>query len=390
MSDSFHSTIIIGGGIGGLAAALSIASVGRAVCVLEQAPEFKEVGAGLQLAPNALRILDKFGALEYVKAKAFHPNRMIFLDAFTGEELKVVDLGSAFQARYGYPYIVTHRADMLEALLRKCQEHKLITLKNDVRVNSFNHLPDGNVELQTNVGSFGCEVLVGADGLHSVVRKAFSDDPMICHKYVAYRGTLPASAIEKHDYFNDVVCWIGPDLHLVQYPIRNSELYNQVAVFKSKNYNPESDAWGGADELEKTFSKCFGAVKKSVSYMDTSRRWPLFDRESLTEWKMGNVVLLGDAAHPMLQFLAQGACQALEDADKLGASLAQYSSDINLALSSYVSLRIGRATKVQQGARMFGNILHTQDPATTLLRNTLFKEVDKDNYKFTDWLYSPE
>ena len=390
MTDSFHSTIIIGGGIGGLAAALSIANAGRAVCVLEQAPEFKEVGAGLQLAPNALRILDKLGALEYVKAKAFHPNRMIFLDALTGKELKVVDLGSEFQARYGYPYIVTHRADMLEALLRKCQENKLITLNTNVRVNSFSHRENGGVELQTNVGTFSCEILIGADGLHSVVRKAFYDDPMICHKYVAYRGTLPASAIEKHEYFNDVVCWIGPDLHLVQYPIRNSELYNQVAVFKSKNYSPENDAWGGADELETTFSNCFGAVKKSVSYMDTSRRWSLFDREPLTEWKKGNVVLLGDAAHPMLQFLAQGACQALEDADKLGFTLAVHASDIDLALNTYVNCRIGKATKVQQGARVFGSILHAQDPTTILLRNTLFNEVDTNNYTFTDWLYQSE
>jgi 3-hydroxybenzoate 6-monooxygenase len=389
MSDSFHSTIIVGGGIGGLAAALSIAAAGRAVCVLEQAPEFKEVGAGLQLAPNALRILDKLGALEYVKAKAFHPNRMVFLDAFSGDELKVVDLGSAFQARYGYPYIVTHRADLLEALLRKCQEHKLITLKNNIKVEKFNNLPNGHVELTTNLGSFGCEVLVGADGLHSVVRKTFSDDPLICHKYVAYRGTLPASAIEKHDYFEDVVCWIGPDLHLVQYPVRNSELYNQVAVFKSKNYSPDNDAWGGAEELEKTFSNCFGAVKKSVSYMDTSRRWPLFDREPLTEWKKDNVVLLGDAAHPMLQFLAQGACQSLEDADKLGASLVEYGSDLSLALRDYVNRRIGKATRVQQGARIFGNILHAQDPTTNLVRNALFKEIAADNYKFTDWLYFP-
>jgi 3-hydroxybenzoate 6-monooxygenase len=379
--------IVIGGGIGGLAAALAVVETGQKVCVIERAPEFGEIGAGLQLGPNALAALDQLGVLGAVKEKAVFPRRLVLLDSKTGEELSSLDLGEKFQQRYGYPYMVTHRSDLHLALLEACQSKSEITLLNDQEVESIENNSDGIKIHCTNGITYVAEAAVGADGIKSVSRNLFSDDELVCSEYVAYRGTIPTSQVSKPSHFEDVVCYTGPDHHLVQYPVRNKELYNQVAVFKSYNYKEGTEDWGTKEELKKRFSDCCPQVKKAVdNYIETNRRWPLYDRNPINNWTEGNFTLLGDAAHPMLQFLAQGACQALEDSITLRDKLRE-NSEFNKAFIAYQEERIPRASKVQIRARTFGDIIHTGDPTAILLRNSLLEQRDSDNFDIADWIY---
>lgn len=378
--------LVIGGGIGGLAAALSIAGTGRKVHVLEQAPEFAEVGAGLQLAPNALAVLDKLGVLEVVKEKAVAPRRLVLMDAITGKEMTALDLGDAFLRRFGFPYIVTHRSDLLDALLAACRAHDLITLMNNKEVLSVQDLGN-HVQASCKDGSvYTADAVIGADGLWSQTRKLFVEDKAICSHYVAYRGTIPISEIPQAN-LDDVVCWIGPSLHLVQYPVRRKELYNQVVVFKSFQYKEDSDDWGTTAELDERFSVCCPSVLNAVSFIHRQRRWPLYDRQPIQTWTEGRVALLGDSGHPMLQYLAQGACQALEDAYVIGEKLAEQGNDIQQAFRAYQQERAPRAAKVQQTARVFGDILHTEDNIAIVLRNALLSQRKADDYSVVDWLY---
>lgn len=383
---------VIGGGIGGLAAALGAAESGREVYVLEQAEEFGEIGAGIQVAPNAMYILDKFGLLEEYSKNAVFPQRLVLKDAMTGKELADLDLGDAFKERYGYSYSVVHRTDIHKVFLDACRAHENITLLTDHRVVKVENRGD-SVYIECEGGlKYEADALIGADGLKSVTRQNFSDDQPICSEYVAYRGAIPVEEMEDLVNYDDVIMWIGPYLHLVQYPIRRKELYNQVAVFKSFKYSRDIEHttdWGTPEELEEHFGKCVPQVRHAVKFMETGRRWPLFDRIPIENWVDGKVTLLGDAAHPMLQYLAQGACQALEDAYFLSQKLKEYpgNDNLNKAFKEYQEERQPRTARVQTTARKWGEVLHTADPIAQLMRDMYLKKHDSQDYSEVEWLY---
>lgn len=382
--------LIIGGGIGGLATALSVAKEGQSVYVLEQAPEFGEIGAGLQLGPNALAALDKLGVLEKINEFAVFPQRLVLMDALTGNELTALDLGNTFRERYGYPYCVMHRSDLHKVLLNACQDNNQITLLNNKTVVSVENLENSVIIKCDDNSTYVADAVVGADGLWSIARKLIVEDEPVCSEYVAYRGTLPISEITSHARLDDVICWIAPEMHVVQYPVRRKELYNQVVVFKSNQYRKEiekTDQWGTTKEMDERFKNCCESVKIALDFIQRQRRWPLFDRNPIENWTEGRVTLMGDSAHPMLQYLAQGACQALEDAVTLGEKFIQNRDDILAAFTSYQQERIPRTGRVQRTARTFGNILHTTDEVAILLRNTIFSQCEPDDYSNTDWIY---
>jgi salicylate hydroxylase len=218
----------------------------------------------------------------------------------------------------------------------------------------------------------------------------FSDDKPICSQYVAYRGTIPMSEITTHagTDMDDVIMWIGPYLHLVQYPVRRGELYNQVVVFKSFRYKEGSDDWGTPEEIDEHFGKCCEPVRHAVTFISRQRRWPMYDREPIDNWTSGRVALLGDAAHPMLQYLAQGGCQALEDAACLTELLHQHGDDFGKAFSAYQQERVPRTASVQRNARTWGEIIHAADPIAVLLRNTIMEQRSPLDTSYVDWLYS--
>ncbi|MDL4821794.1 FAD-dependent monooxygenase [Actinomadura opuntiae] len=382
--------LVVGGGIGGMAAALAAARAGRPVHLLERAAQFTEIGAGLQVGPNAVRVLADLGLYPRVRDVAVFPEGGVFMDALTGEHLTTLDVGPAFRDRYGAPYLVMHRSDLLEILLEACRSENRITLENGREVTHVAHLPDGAVQVDCADGSrFRAQAVIGADGLNSRVRGLVSADEPVCSGYAAYRGIMPMGDLDAHIGEASVVIWIGPGMHLVQYPIRRGELYNTVAVFRSDAYARGEADWGGPVELDERFADACPEVRRGIQHVDRSRYWKTYDRDPLSTWTSGRVTLLGDAAHPMLQYLGQGACQALEDAAALGKRFAEYGDDYDKVLADYERQRLHKASRAQTAARTWGEIWHT-DGIGRLLRNYIFTSRAHDDYTHTDWLYLPE
>jgi 3-hydroxybenzoate 6-monooxygenase len=383
-------TLIVGGGIGGLSAALCLARRGGAVSVLERSKSFAEVGAGIQLAPNATRILGRLGVLEMILPLAVLPRRLVLADAIDSRELTSLDL-TDFPARYGAPYLVMHRNDLLSALLDACVRSG-VGLHTDANVIELKDTGASTVATCADGREFSAEIAIGADGLHSRTRQHFTDDEPVNSGFVAYRGAIGMEHVERHADLRDVVAWIGPDLHLVQYPLRSGRMYNQVAVFRSQAYLRGEDDWGTPAELAAAFAGCSEHVRESLKRLSIDNRWPMIDRLPMPDWARGRLALLGDAAHPMLQYLAQGACQALEDSDTLAAELAAAGAagrPFSEGLASYAATRAPRAMRVQRAARTWGEIWHVHGVAK-LIRDELLLDRDVADHKHVAWLYQDD
>ncbi|QCR31337.1 FAD-dependent monooxygenase [Lysinibacillus sp. SGAir0095] len=377
--------IIVGGGIGGLATALSIyKNTGKSISVFEQAPEFGEVGAGIQLAPNALEVLDYLGVKDEILKVAVQPKRLVLKDVFTAKEVATLDLGEDFQKEFGQPYVVLHRSDLHRVLFEACKKLENILFFNNQVIQSTEQ-SDGTVTITNQNGEkFTAEAVIGADGLKSKIRSNFADDEPINSTYVAYRGTIPIKEVSEDLDLDDVIMWIGPNLHMVQYPVRRGELYNQVVVFKS--YDATKEDWGNPDEMAKRFEGAHPKVQNALSYINRQFRWPMFDRLPINNWSEGNVTLMGDAAHPMLQYLAQGAVQALEDSYILGEQLKENES-YEEAFKKYQEIRIPRSAMVQTSARNWGEIIHAEDHLLIMLRDAIFEKHQPKDFHRVDFLY---
>lgn len=381
--------LVAGGGIGGLATAAGLAKRGREVTVLERSSQFGEVGAGIQLAPNALSALDKLGVLDKVMKDAVFPERKVYIDAVTGKTIATIDLGDAFKEHYGYPYIVTHRADLHSALLEACKESGRVNLVNNAEVVSADNQADGAVLVTTRTGDrYLADAVVGADGVRSNLRGAIVDDELVASQYVAYRGTVPIEVVgEEVASSPAVLCWLGPNMHLIQYPLRGGKLYNNVAVFKAPSYSPDHDNWGTPEELDARFSVCCDAVKEAGAYLSRDIRWPMYDREPADVWVDGHVALLGDAAHAMLQYLAQGGAQSIDDALVMSEELSQ-TDDVTAALANYQDRRLVHAGNIQRLARAAGELFHIEGIGRNL-RNHTFQDHDPQDYSNLDWMFMP-
>lgn len=382
--------LVVGGGIGGLATALAASNAGRPVHLIEKAREFAEIGAGIQLAPNALRMLDRLGILPEIRKHAIFPTRLVLMDSVSGHHIMSFDIGKQFVDHFGYPYIVIHRADLLDVELDACRTAKHVTLENDKEAVQVEDLGDRARVTCADGSIYEADAVVGADGLKSQVRKAVHDDgEPICSEQVAYRGTIPIDEAPKHVELDHMTIWVGPNLHFVTYVVRHGELLNLVAVFKSSKYKagaPGSDDWGLVDELDEHFGKMCQQVRDGIARVKRHRRWPMFDRLPISNWTRNRITLLGDAAHPMLQYAAQGACQALEDAVCLGNQLREHGEDVERAFLEYQGMRIERTARVQNTARLLNEVFHVDGIARTL-RNALLRQRAADNFDLVEWLY---
>jgi salicylate hydroxylase len=374
--------VIAGGGIGGLAAALALAKHGYRTRLLEQAPEFKEVGAGIQLGPNSWRALRELGVEALVKRLAVFPNALVMMDAVTSEHVVSIPL-EGFEKRFGAPYALIHRADLHNSLLEACQASRLIALHTSSQITDF--ADDGRTVRisMANGQSFETPAFIAADGLWSTMRaKLIGDGKPRVAGHVSYRSVLKPSDVPEYLRRNDMVIWAGPKCHMVHYPLRGGELFNLVATFHSNRYEEGWNSFGDPEELHQRFSQTCADVRLMLSRIKEWRMWVLCDREPIKMWSKGRVTLLGDAAHPMLQYLAQGAGMALEDSLCLVKCLDEADS-VEAAFEAYPLKRYLRTGRVQLAARLYGEFYHAEGVRREL-RNVFVKNA---TYEGMAWLY---
>ncbi|MFJ6559842.1 FAD-dependent oxidoreductase [Streptomyces sp. NPDC091412] len=389
---SHPDVIVVGGGIGGLGAAFSLYRQGLSVRLLERAPAFGEVGAGIQLAPNCTRILDDYGLLEEAKSLGVVPDAMVMRDAVDGDELTRLDLRD-LEKRYGYPYLVIHRSDLHGLLLRAC-ERAGVELITDAQVVSYENTDGGARVILASGETHEAGVVIAADGLHSLARTLLVDDEPVSSAYVAYRGTVPAELPRVRSVdLSEVVVYVGPACHFVHYGLRGGELLNQVAVFESPKALAGQEDWGTPDELDAAFAKTCGFVQDGLPFMWRDKWWRMFDRDPIMNWVHGRIVLLGDSAHPPLQYIAQGAIMAIEDGWVLGEHVARKRAgsgtvDWDAALAAYEAVRPEHCRRVLSTSRKWGELWHLDGTAREQ-RNVLLRARDTYDYSFVDWLYGP-
>jgi len=384
---SGSTVIVAGGGIGGLAAALALARRGFAVKVLEQAAEIGEIGAGVQLAPNAFAAFDALGVGEQARGRAVFNERMVMLDATDASTVAEIPLGDAFRARFANPYAVIHRADVHQSLLEGVQAHGGIELLTSTRVLHVEQSADGVNVFDALGRRHRGAALVGCDGVKSAVRAQLVGDPVRVSGHVVYRAVVDATEFPKDLAWNAAAVWAGPDCHLVHYPLRGGEQYNVVVTFHSREQEEWSVRVGDRAEVLSYFDGICAKARQLIDLPKDWKRWATADREPIGQWTYGRVALLGDAAHPTLQYLAQGACMALEDAVTLGEALRVHDNDFTQAFAHYQRSRVARTARVVLSAREMGRIFHAKG-VERLVRNELWKDRSPERYyDAMEWLY---
>ena len=367
-----RTIIVAGAGIGGLTAALSLAAKGFRVIILEKAERLEEAGAGLQLSPNASRILVDLGLRSRLAPRAVTPESVNIISARAGGEIARLPLGEAASLKAGAPYWVIHRADLQNALQAEVNSHPNIDLRLGCQFEDVAAHAKGLTVVQRRGNARREELaaaLIGADGIWSAVRHHLF--PQVQPQFsglIAWRGTLDATTLPREYTSPRVQLWMGPDAHLVAYPISAARQINVVAIVPGTWNRPGWSAPGDANELKNAFAsqRWPSTARMLIGAVDGWRRWALFTLPDLGEWTDGAVALLGDAAHAMLPFAAQGAGMAIEDAAVLAKTLSESSADnisgIPAALKRYGRQRRSRVLRVQRAARQQGRIYHLTGP----------------------------
>lgn len=364
-----RKAIIAGGGVGGLTTALCLHGTGWDVQVLEQAAAITEVGAGIQISPNGFKVLDRLGLGDALRSVAYQPEILGLRIGTTGKTIFEVPMKGVMQRQYGAPYLQVHRADLISVLQRGLETTAPGAVRTGVQVTGY--IQDG-AALSVTLSSgeiLPCDLLIGADGIHSAIRTQMlgPDTPRFTGN-VAWRAVVPRSDLGNLDIPPGAVVWAGPKRHAVTYPLRGGDLINFVGIVEQDGWHTESWVEQGArEDLAKDFTGWAPLIQKLVEQAPQTFRWALFDRAPLPIWSDRNVALLGDACHPMLPSLAQGACQAIEDAWVLADKLSMQ-PDIPTALSTYADSRRPRTAKVQSTATANLRMFH----ATGLKRTAMF------------------
>jgi 3-hydroxybenzoate 6-monooxygenase len=316
------------------------------------------------------------------------PDNMVMKDAVDGTVLTSLDLKDMEQ-RYGTPYIVIHRSDLHALFLSACRTAG-VDLRTSQHVTGYDNTPDGARARLADGTVHQAKLVVAADGLHSAARARLVGDEPVNSAYVAYRGAVPIEKVRENGISEaDVVVYVGPRCHFVQYPLRGGEMFNQVAVFESARARAGEEDWGTPDELDAAYAGMTENIQRGLPLMWRDRWWRMFDRDPVMTWVYGRIALLGDAAHPPLQYIAQGAIMAIEDGYVLAEHLAANPDDagIDRALAAYQAVRPEHCRRVVETSRAWGALWHL-DGEQRERRNEILRARDTRDYGFVDWLYS--
>jgi 2-polyprenyl-6-methoxyphenol hydroxylase-like FAD-dependent oxidoreductase len=379
--------LIVGGGIGGLATALALARNGMSATVLERSAFADETGAGIQLGPNATRALAELGVLDAITS-AFRPDVLRLFDGMSGTSLASVPLGRVAEERYGAPYLTLHRADLHASLLAACRADGAIELRNVFDVTEAETLAEPVIVRAADGTRVEGSNLVAADGLWSRLRQRVAPDADLRFAgATAWRALLPRGEVPAPFDAPEVGLWLGPRAHLVHYPVRSGRDLNVVAVVEGGSAKQGWSRRAEADVLLRSFQRWAHPAKALLEMVENWRCWSLFRLRPLPRWREGRMALLGDAAHPVLPYLAQGAALAIEDAVTLAASLKACGGDALVAFPRYQSLRVDRAARVQAQAARFGRLYHLRGPAAFARNFLLGRRRPESLLQSFDWLY---
>lgn len=386
-----REALIAGGGIAGTAAALAMARKGWKVTVCEEAPAAAEVGAGLQISPNAAKVLRWLGVLDAVSAQAFRPRAAEMRDGRSGARIYRAALGAAAEARWGAPYLHVHRADLLAVLTDAAREAGA-KVRGGAKVAGYLLRPEGPALKLAFDESLPADLVIGADGIRSALRTQLNgpEEPEFTGQ-IAWRGTVPTDQLPRDLVSPNVTVWAGPGRHLVTYYLRGGSLVNFVAVEEQAEWSAEGwSAPGDPEQLRRGFDGWNSEVTRFLDHVEETFLWGLFGRPEQVRWVDGPVVLIGDAAHPMLPFMAQGAAMALEDVAMLVREL-QAGGDLQTALIEHERRRWPRVARVQHKSRANGQFFHKRSGIINSGHWGLISAVSRLAPGFAagqlDWLY---
>ena len=383
--------IVAGGGIGGLAAALALVRQGFEVTVLEQAAEIGEIGAGIQLGPNAFHAFDALGVGDKTRSRSVFTDYMVMHDALDEYQVGKIPTGEAFRQRFGNPYAVIHRVDIHKSLLEGAVETGRVKFVTSTRVVRIEQTDTTVTAIDQHGNAHTGVALIGADGGKSVVRQQYVNDPPRVTGHVVYRAVVEKEDFPENLRWNAASIWVGPNCHLVHYPLRGGEQYNVVVTFHSRDKEEWGVTDGSKEEVQSYFQGICPKARQLIDLPKSWRRWATADREPIANWVHGRATILGDAAHPTTQYLAQGACMALEDAVTLGEALrvtqTEAGHDWDKALALYQRSRVARTARIVLSAREMGRIYHAKG-VERLVRNDLWRGRSSERfYDAMEWLY---
>ncbi len=381
--------LIAGGGIGGLTAALGLARAGHASIVLEKAPRLGEIGAGIQLGPNAFHAFDFLGVGDTARAMAVYIDELRLMDAMTAEPIARIPLDAPFRARFGNPYAVVHRGDLHGVLLQGCVDNPLVELRVSTEIVRYDQ--DGtSVTITQATGETATgAALIGADGLWSNVRRQVVGDiaPRVSG-HSTYRSVIPTDRMPEDLRWNAATLWAGPKCHIVHYPLSGWKVFNLVVTYHNDAPEPVAGAPVPTKEVHRGFEHIHELPRRIIEHGKDWKLWVLCDRDPVEDWIDGRVALLGDAAHPMMQYYAQGACMAMEDSVCLSHMMTTHRGDIEAALAAYRDQRLVRTARVQLGSRAIGDHIYHAAGVHAKVRNEIMRAMStEDYYDRMAWLY---
>jgi len=379
--------LIVGGGMGGMSTALALAQKGFSSLILEQADQFRETGAGVQVCPNVFKMYEMLNMAPLLNEISFFPESLVYLDGISGQEFVRLPLGQQLRAHFGYPFGVFHRENFMRSLVKECKKSPFIQFAISAKVKDFEEVNEKVIVRTENGAVFEGAALIGADGLFSTIRERMIGDKIQHSGHIACRGVIPIDKIPENLRFDSVYHWTRPKAHLVHYPLKNEGLFNIVAIFQSSKQCDLSAPIDSAEEMHQSFEGSRIEVLTLLSMLDAKQMWRLCDRDPISEWSQGRITLLGDAAHPTLPYVTQGVGMAIEDALVLAHNVEHFKGDYASAFQAYQKNRYLRTGAAQLLARLYGEINHASGVARQLRNTILSTKTVQECYDWLAYMY---